>query len=313
MRFIDVPTIFLSYAEDNADDNWQLLLKQNPVAKRVHGVRGFDSAHRAASEKAKTLKATPFFITVDGDNEVMSDFWELDTENIPPEFRLDTKAVLSWNAYNPMTGLCYGNGGLKLWTHSFIDQMVTHEQTEGKVVDFCWDPAYYQLHHIYSVTRPYGSARQAFCAGFREGVKMPLVEGKTLGSIYETAGKAYRLNLHRLVTWCSVGQHIPSGQHSVYGALYGFWSVHVKKSIPMEKVSDLSFISELFLEKENDNAEHEYPTAKSMREDILSKTGIDIPAFGEKQSRFIVESTKPYNLAPPFERETWPSPIDVKF
>ena len=312
MRFIDVPTIFLSYAEDNADSNFELLRQQNPAAKRVHGVKGFDAAHRAASEKAKTLKATPFFITVDGDNEVIPDFWELDTENIPPEFRLDTKAVLSWNAYNPMTGLCYGNGGLKIWTHSFIDSMVTHEQTEGKVVDFCWDPTYYQLQRIYSITRPYGSARQAFCAGFREGVKMPLVEGKPLDSVYETSGKAYRTNLHRLITWCSVGAHLDRGGASIYGALYGFWSVHVKKTISMEKVSDLNFIHDLHLELGNNKAEHTYPEAKTMRDDILSKTGIDIPAFGAKQSKFVVEATRPYNLSQPFERETWPSPIDVK-
>lgn len=312
MKFNEIPTIFLSYAEDNADQNYELLLKQNPAAKRVHGVKGFDSAHRAASEKARSMKTTPFFITVDGDNEVFPDFWELDTETIPPEFRLDLKAVLSWNAYNPMTGLCYGNGGLKIWTHTFIDQMVTHEQTEGKVVDFCWDPTYYQLQRIYSLTRPYGSPKQAFCAGFREGVKMPLVEGKPLDSIYETAGKSYRLNLHRLITWCSVGAHVKYGDSSVYGALYGFWSVHVKKTIPMEKVSDLDFIYELYLESSNNKAEYEYPDTKAMRNDILSKTGIDIPAFGAKQSSFVVESTRPYNLADPFERETWPSPLDVK-
>ncbi len=310
MKFIDVPTIFLSYAEDNAVQNYELLLKQNPDAKRVHGVKGFDSAHRAASEKARTLKPTPFFITVDGDNEVLPEFWELETELIPPEFRLDTKAVLSWNAYNPMTGLCYGNGGLKLWTHSFINEMITHEQTEGKVVDFCWDSTYYQLQRIYSITRPYGSANQAFCAGFREGVKMPLVEGKPLDSIYETAGKAYRLNLHRLITWCSVGAHVNYGSHSVYGALFGFWSVHVKKTIPMEKVSDLDFIRGLYHDPSTPGSP--LPDAKTMREDIQSRTGIDIPAFGAKQSKFVVEATRPYNLSEPFERETWPSQLDVK-
>jgi hypothetical protein len=141
---------------------------------------------------------------------------------------------------------------------------------------------------------------------------MPLVDGKPLDSIYETAGRAYRLNLQRLITWCSVGAHVENGTHSVYGAIYGFWSVHVKKSIPMEKVSDLDFIYSQYA-KYATREDVGFPEAKKMRDDIWSKTGIDIPAFGAKQSKFIVESTRPCNLAQPFEREIWPSPIEVKY
>ena len=308
MKFIEVPTIFLSYAEDNADQNYGLLLQQNPSARRVHGVKGFEAAHRKASEVAKQLSPSyPCFITVDGDNETMPDFWHLFTEDIPREYTPQHGSFcLSWNAYNPMTGLCYGNGGLKMWSHRFVEELKTHENAEEAVVDFCWRENYTQLARIYSTTRPYGSERQAFTAGFREGAKMPLVGGKQLDSIYETTSKAYSLNLQRLVTWCSVGAHVEHGPCAYLGALYGFYAVHVTGEISLRQVSDLDFIKELWTEQD-------IPTPAKMREGILAKTGIEIPVFGPKQSRFIVDRTRPTNLASPFERESWPSPIDVKF
>jgi hypothetical protein len=325
MRFSDIPTIFLSYAEDNADDNYQLLLQQNPNAQRVHGVKGFDSAHRAASVKAREIKNTPYFITVDGDNETFPEFWRLHTQDIPfhklgfpvKDGEMPNRFVLSWNAYNPMTGLYYGNGGLKLWTHSFIDQMTTHEQTNGKIVDFCWDPTYVQLTRIYGYTRPYGSERQAFTAGFREGVKMPLVQGKPLDSAYEISQRAYPLNLQRLITWCSVGKHMEYGDASVSGALFGLWSVHVEKSVPFEDVSDLDRIREYYevwkADFNRDEEDSQYPTDIEMRREILAKTGIDIPMFGPKQSAYIIQRTLPINNAAPFEKETWPTPLEAKF
>lgn len=317
MRFLDVPTIFLSYAEDNADDNYSLLLQHNPQAQRVHGVKGFDSAHRAASAKAKEMRNTPYFFTVDGDNETFPEFWKLRTQDIPFEaigLQQTSKFVLSWNAYNPLTGLYYGNGGLKLWHHSFIDQMVTHEQTEGKIVDFCWDSTYIQLAHIYSYTRPYGSRRQAFTAGFREGVKMPLLDGKPVENPYEISQKIYPSNLQRLIAWCSMGSHLPDddlGRASTAGALYGLWSVHVEKKLPMELVSDLDAIRDIYDQWWEDD--DSIPSHEFLRREIHAKTGIVIPQFGAKQSQYIINRTAPVNTSQPFERETWPTPLTVKF
>ena len=312
MLFSQVPTIFLSFAEENADDNFDHLKTLCPDAQRVHGVKGFDAAHRTASAQARQMNPScHHFITVDGDNTTLPDFWYLDTDNIPLDMTKNERYVLSWNAYNPLTGLCYGNGGIKLWSHAFIDNMVTHEQTGGKVVDFCWDPCYYQLARIYSVTRPYSTPRQAFVAGFREGAKMTLVDGKPLDSIYETAGRAYALNLQRLITWCSVGNHIPdTGSWSVTGALCGFWSVHVAKTFSLKDISDLTRLSDVYAQYTERPTT--VPNSSDMRREIMAKTGIDIPQFGAKQSKFIVERTRPVNNHSPFERETWPQRFEAK-
>ena len=42
--------VFLSYDEPNAEENYQHLLSIRPKAKRVHGVKGSDAAHKACAE-----------------------------------------------------------------------------------------------------------------------------------------------------------------------------------------------------------------------------------------------------------------------
>ena len=64
IRVSDLDFVYISYAEPNKEQNWADLKNKVPWAKRVDGVKGFDSAHKAAAETAET----DFFISVDGDN-----------------------------------------------------------------------------------------------------------------------------------------------------------------------------------------------------------------------------------------------------
>jgi len=67
----DIDTIFISYDEPNADKNYSELVKILPWAKRIHGVKGSDSAHKAAAN----LSETDRFITVDADNIIDPKFF----------------------------------------------------------------------------------------------------------------------------------------------------------------------------------------------------------------------------------------------
>ena len=58
--------VFISYDEPNREKHWASLLAQNPFAKRVDGITGFDAAHKAAANIAETDR----FITIDGDTTV---------------------------------------------------------------------------------------------------------------------------------------------------------------------------------------------------------------------------------------------------
>ena len=64
VRVSDLDFVYISYKEPNKEENWADLLSKVPWAKRVDGVKGFDSAHKAAAEKAET----DFYKSVDGDN-----------------------------------------------------------------------------------------------------------------------------------------------------------------------------------------------------------------------------------------------------
>ena len=64
VKVIEQDIIFLSYNEPNAEKNYADLLAKVPWAKRVHGVKGSDAAHKACA----ALSETEYFTTVDGDN-----------------------------------------------------------------------------------------------------------------------------------------------------------------------------------------------------------------------------------------------------
>ena len=66
----DIDIVFISYDEPNADKNWIELKKIAPWAKRVHGIKGSDSSHKEAAKISETERV----ITVDGDNQINSDF-----------------------------------------------------------------------------------------------------------------------------------------------------------------------------------------------------------------------------------------------
>ena len=62
--------VMISYAEPNADKNFEALKKRFPKAQRIHGVKGIHNAHVAAAN----ICSTEMFWIVDGDAEVDPDF-----------------------------------------------------------------------------------------------------------------------------------------------------------------------------------------------------------------------------------------------
>ena len=53
IRVSDLDFVYISYAEPNKEQNWADLKNKVPWAKRVDGVKGFDSAHKAAAETGR--------------------------------------------------------------------------------------------------------------------------------------------------------------------------------------------------------------------------------------------------------------------
>ena len=214
-RITDFDIVFLSYDEPNAEKNYAWLKRHVSTAKRVHGVKGFDSAHRAVGNLATTHRV----LTIDGDNYIDPEFFN-------QEIEIDDVAqkdyVFSWAGRNSVNGLCYGNGGLKLWPTHTIKQMDSHEHSssDSSKVDFCWDVTYQQMIGTWCETVVNETPFQAFRAGFREGVKMSLDQGE------RPARRDFKdlgiHNRHRLAIWCSVGFDVRNGDWAILGARLGF-------------------------------------------------------------------------------------------
>ena len=187
-----------------------------PWAKRVDGVKGSDAAHKAAA----AISDTERFVLIDGDNIPDERFFNLTLELVDDSWG---QAVYRWRARNHVNGLMYGNGGLSSWTRTFANNMKTHENTDGRdetQIEFCFDPLYWPMHDCYSTTYPNGSARHAWRAGFREGVKMCLNKG-TRPTVAEFRDRVHKRNLDHLTVWHNVGDDVEHGIWSIMGARMG--------------------------------------------------------------------------------------------
>lgn len=215
----ELDIFYISYDEPNCEEHWADLLNKVPWAKRVHGVKGFDAAHKACAEQSETDR----FITVDGDNIVMPDFFEqtLDIPDTDHDGNNIAESIFSWNGKNLLNGLVYGNGGLKCWPTEYTKTINTHEAaTDGEGMEFCWKLNYIQLNDTFSEVHQTASPFQAFRAGFREGVKMSLDQGVRVRAD-EFIQKIWWGNYNRLQTWCNIGSDVENGLWAIYGARLG--------------------------------------------------------------------------------------------
>ena len=274
IRISDLDFVYISYAEPNKEQNWADLKNKVPWAKRMDGVKGFDNAHKAAAELAETQ----FFISVDGDN-IMDESFLLQTLDWS---KTDQKAVHRWRAKNNINGLVYGNGGLVGWDKDTCLNMHTHENAkeERAEIDFCWTVKHENLHNCYSTTMINSSAAQAFVAGYREGVKMSLDQGKNINPANFKRTINYN-NLRVLTTWMSVGADIDNGKYAMLGARMGCYSTTVSGNEYVQ-VRDLEKMADLFSTAVDDIDMDIEAYGESIR------TRIDIPVadLNAEQSRF---------------------------
>lgn len=212
----DLDCIFLTYDEPEKEEFWVKIRNMVPWARRVDGVKGSDAAHKAAADASDTDR----FVVIDGDNLPDPKFFNLTLDMPDGQWE---RAVYRWRAKNHVNGLMYGNGGISCWTKEFVYNMKTHEHSDGSdttKVEFCFDPLYWPMHDCYSITYPNGSAFQAWRAGFREGVKMCLDQGRK-PSVDEFRESVHKRNLDHLTIWHNVGADVTHGLWAMAGARQG--------------------------------------------------------------------------------------------
>ena len=212
----DLDCIYLTYDEPQKEEFWVQIRNMVPWAKRVDGVKGSDAAHKAAAAASETER----FILIDGDNMPYPEFFNQTLTFPTADYE---RAVFRWRACNNINGLMYGNGGMSSWTRTFVNEMKTHENTDGTAateVEFCFDPMYWAMHDCYSTTYPNGSAFHAWRAGFREGVKMCLNKG-VRPTVAEFKERVHQRNLDNLTVWHNVGRDAEHGVWAIAGSRMG--------------------------------------------------------------------------------------------
>ena len=280
IRIAEQDIIYLSYDEPNAEKNYADLCSKIPWAKRVHGVKGSDAAHKACA----ALSETEYFVTVDGDNIVDPEF--INVEIDLNELGLTQDHVFSWCGKVNVNNLMYGNGGLKLWTRKFVNNMRTHENSDPSdtkgLVEFCFDDRYYQFNENYSTSVINASPFQAFRAGFREGVKMSLDQGAKVSSIKDIWWQNYQ----RLLIWCSVGSDLENGDWAIYGAREGCYLTNCT-DWDYANVRDFEYLTTQWEEKYSKVTEKMLPyEIMGLGETLKHELGLEISALDKEGSKF---------------------------
>jgi len=280
MKVIEFDVIFLSYDEPNADLHYADLCNKVPWAKRVHGVKGSDHAHKVAAE----MSETDWFITVDADNIVRHEFLDVDLKMDDPKIQ-----VYGWCGRNSINGLRYGNGGLKIWKKDFVLNMQTHENatSDRAQVDFCWEDGYKNFPRVYSDSIITGSAFQAWRAGFREGVKMTLLNGVKVPP-QEIKQQIWWHNIHRLRMWSTVGAHEENGLYAILGARQGTYMTNCT-DWDYVQVRDFEVLRDLYAEVVDPLKGDLLPEIINLGKKIKIELGLDWPYLDAEQSKYILD------------------------
>ena len=283
LKIAEQDIIYLSYDEPNAEENYADLCSKIPWAKRIHGVKGSDAAHKACAE----LSETDRFITVDGDNIVDQNFINQVIDLTDQDLE---KSVISWCGKNIINGLMYGNGGLKCWPKEYVLNMRTHENADinnpHAQVDFCWDAQYIQVKDCFSTVHNNATAQQAWRAGFREGVKLALDRGERL-SKDDFFTKNHYKNLHMLYVWTMVGADVKNGYWAILGAREGL-QMTMLTDWDYVQVRDFEYLNDLWAGRDVMPDDVLHSEIFNIGTDLINQLEIPIATqpFNEEQSEF---------------------------
>jgi hypothetical protein len=218
--------VFISYNEINADENYNNLLKRFPRAKRVHGIKGIHNAHIEAAKKCDT----DYFWVVDGDSEIVDEFNF--THEVP---FFEQPKVRVWRAKNPINGLIYGYGGVKL-----LPRLPTiHMRLDRPDMTTSISTQYEPIMVVSNITKFNTDPFNTWRSSFRECAKLAseVIDGQISN---ETK--------HRLDVWTSEGLESEFGSYAIDGAKLGkeYGIKHKNDLISLRKINDFEWLKELY-------------------------------------------------------------------
>ena len=218
--------VFISYNEPNANDNWKSLISRFPYARRLHGVKGIHQAHRTA---AKWSTISSMFWVVDGDTEVLEEF-----DFKEPDGLWD-QSVYVYRSQNPINGLTYGNGGIKLLPRYYASKITPD------LIDMTTSmaPHFTAVDIIAGVTRFNTDPFNTWKSAFRECVKL---SSKIIDNQVDPETE------ERLDAWCAIGEEQPYGEWCIKGAQEGrdYGSKNQNNRDNLNKINDFNWLTTIF-------------------------------------------------------------------
>jgi len=219
--------VFISYQEPCADENYSALKARFPMAKRVHGVKGIHQAHIEAAKACDT----PMFYIVDGDAVVVDDFnfdWQV------PAWQYNHVHV--WRSKNPVNGLVYGYGGIKLFPRLETLNMDTSKPDMTTSIS----DKFVAMPKVSNITAFNTDPFNAWKSAFRECAK--------LSSKVIDRQKSKETN-ERLRTWCiHMIPDTPFGEDALQGAKAGTaYGTRNKGNVEaLKNINDFDWLKEKF-------------------------------------------------------------------
>lgn len=193
--------VFISFAEPNAEDNWDRLRLRFPRAKRLHGIVGLHRAHIVASHMVQT----DMFYVVDGDAVIDESFgFDYHVED------RERDHVHVFRARNPVNDLVYGYGAVKLLPTADVRSLADRDFKPDMTTSI--NRRYKVVHQLSNVTAFNTDRYNSWRSGFRECTKL---------SSKAIDGQVDAETEKRLDVWCSIGTDRPFGGECIRGARSG--------------------------------------------------------------------------------------------
>jgi len=222
--------VFISYNEPNAEENYNNLKQRFPTVKRVDGVRGIHQAHIAAAKKC----FTKMFWAIDGDAKILESF---DFNYKTQDYNIKTVHV--WHSINPINGLVYGYGGVKLLPR----QLTLSIDISKPDMTTSISKSFKTMPEISNITAFDTDPFNVWKSAFRECVKL---SSKTI------QGQVDKETDQRLETWCTKGIEKPLGKFAIAGANEGrkYGKENAGNENALSSINDFDWLQELFQQQQ---------------------------------------------------------------
>ena len=221
--------VFISKDEEHADANYKNLLERFPRAKRVHGVEGIHAAHIEAAKQC----TTDMIWIVDADAEIVENF---NFDHYVPTYDPDgRKTVHVWKSKNPINGLIYGYGGVKLLPRELTLNMDTTTTDMTTSISSLFKA----VNRISNITNFNTDEFSTWRSAFRECVKL---------SSRVINGQLDEETQFRLNAWCTKGKSKPFGEYCIAGAILGreYGQRNQGNKQALSKINDFAWLQEQF-------------------------------------------------------------------